>query len=83
MPKKVIPHRHTAESIEGFQWDGFRLSEFSRWYRGNFCYHAASNALVLDSTTVDIGDWVINEGTQFIILDNDEFEEEFDLAEDQ
>lgn len=82
MPKKVIPHNHTEEdSIEGFMWDGFRLTEFARWFTGNFCYHNESDTLVIDSTKVNIGDWVIREDDHYLIMDKEEFESEFDLAE--
>lgn len=83
MPKKVIPHNHAHTSLEGFRWDGFRLSEFAHWYKGNFCYHAGSASIIIDSAEINIGDWLINEEGAFLIVDEEEFNRDFDLSEDE
>lgn len=81
MPKKVIPHDHGKTPIEGFEWDGIRLSEFAQWFRSDFCYAFDESDLVIAGTHVHVGDWIINEDNHFVIVDDEEFEREFDLVE--
>jgi hypothetical protein len=85
--------RKTSEAIEAIQWKGDNkqeMFEFLGWYYWNkienvargyvFDYNDREDGLLVGEINVEIGDYVVKDGDEFIVYTEDIFNETFELA---
>jgi hypothetical protein len=85
--------RKTPEAIEAIQWKGDNkqeMFEFLGWYYWNkienvargwgFDYNDREDGLLVREINVEIGDYVVKDGDEFIVYSENEFNETYELA---
>lgn len=84
--------RKISEAIEAVQWNGYNkqeMFEFLNWFfwskiddvaRGLKFDYNGNEGLCIGQINVEIGDYVIKDGDEFIVYSENEFNETYELA---